>query len=309
MMIREPAVAGRFYASEPDKCLAELRACLDRAAAPPDGVDLAGPAGPPQHLTPSPPTDRILGGIVPHAGWICSGATSARVIRAIAERQTPDAVVVFGAIHVRHGPVASLFADGAWETPLGLIPVDGRLAHRLHGQTGLMDVDPHAHEEEHSIEVEVPFIQHLLPGAMIIPIMVPANDKAVPLGTAIGRTCKAYGVRVVFLASTDLTHYGPAYGFVPEGIGGAGLRWAKETNDRRMIDLIRAMRECEAVREAEANRNACGAGAIAATIAACKACGATQATVLEHTTSYDVLSRMFPEPMRDAVGYAAMVIH
>jgi AmmeMemoRadiSam system protein B len=241
-----------------------------------------------------PPTDRILGGIVPHAGWVCSGATAARVMSAVAERQKPDAVIVFGAIHVRHGPVASLFADGAWETPLGLIQIDKRLAHRLHGQTGLLEIDPHAHEEEHSIEVEVPFIQHLLPNAMIVPIMIPANDKAVALGAAVGRACKAYGANVVFLASTDLTHYGPAYGFTPEGVGG---------------DLILAMRENEAVKEAVANRNACGAGAIAATIAACKASGATQATLLEHTTSYDVLSRTFPEPMRDAVGYAAMVIH
>lgn len=301
MMIREPAVAGRFYAADRDKCLEELRHCLDLAASESAGAENS-------KSTSQTPGERAIGGVVPHAGWMCSGAVAARVFRAIAAGPRPDAIIVFGAIHVRHGPVASLFADGAWETPLGLIPVDGRLARRLHDQTGLIEIAPHAHDDEHSIEVEVPFIQHLLPETPIIPIMVPVNDKAAMLGAAVGRTCRAYGARVVFLASTDLTHYGPAYGFAPHGVGGAGLRWAKDVNDRRMIDCILALRENDVVPEANASRNACGAGAIAATIAACKACGATGTRLLEHTTSYEVLSRAFPEPMRDAVGYAAITI-
>lgn len=296
MMIREPAVAGRFYSGDRAGCKAELRECLDRAARP---IDAAEP------LHDDKP---ILGGIVPHAGWICSGAVAARVFKTIADRRQPAAAVVFGAIHVPHGPSASLFGDGAWETPLGLAEVDARLANRLHGQTGLMEVDPHAHENEHSIEVEVPFIQQLLPNTLIVPIMVPPNDKAAPLGAAIGRAAKSYGADVVFLASTDLTHYGPRYGFMPQGHGGAGLKWAKEVNDRRMIEAIRAMREDAVIDEARANLNACGAGAIAATIAACKAYGGDRACLLEHTTSFDVLSERFPEPMSDAVGYAAMVI-
>lgn len=296
MMIREPAVAGRFYSVDRAACQSELRECLKRAARP---IESAEP------LDNEKP---ILGGIVPHAGWICSGAVAARVFKTIADRRQPAAAVVFGAIHVPHGPTASLFDGGAWETPLGLAEVDARLASRLHGQTGLMEIDPHAHENEHSIEVEIPFIQQLLPNTLIVPIMVPPNNDAAPLGAAIGRTAKSYGADVVFIASTDLTHYGPRYGFMPHGHGGAGLRWAKDVNDRRMIDAIRAMRESEVVDEARANQNACGAGAIAATLAACKACGANRAALLEHTTSYDVLSERFPEPMSDAVGYAAMVI-
>ncbi|MCZ6816297.1 MAG: AmmeMemoRadiSam system protein B [Planctomycetota bacterium] len=297
MIIREPAVAGRFYSGDRAGCEAELRECLDRAARPSGSAE------------PVPDEKTILGGIVPHAGWICSGAVAARVFKAIADSRQPAAIVIFGAIHVPHGPAASLFDGGAWETPLGLAEVDARLANRLHSQTGLMEVDPHAHENEHSIEVEVPFIQQLMPNTMIVPIMVPPNENAVPLGAAIGRTAKSYGADVVFIASTDLTHYGPGYGFLPHGRGGAGLRWAKEVNDRRMIDAIRALRESEVVDEAKANQNACGAGAVAATLAACRACGATRATLLEPTTSFDVLSDRYPEPMTDAVGYAAMLIH
>ena len=126
-------------------------------------------------------------------------------------------------------------------------------------------------------------------------------------GQAVGRTCQTYGVKAVFIGSTDLTHYGPSYGFTPEGVGPAGLSWAKQVNDRRMIDLILALGEGDVVKEAAANHSACGAGAIAATMAAVRAFGATRATLIEHTTSYEVLSELYNEPMRDAVGYAAIV--
>ena len=296
MMIREPAVAGRFYSGDRAGCEAELRDCLERAERPPaTGEQVEG-------------LRRIMGGVVPHAGWICSGAVAARVIKAVADQRQPAAAIVFGAVHVPHGPEATVFDHGAWETPLGLADVDARLSTRLCGQTGLLKVDPHAHEHEHSIEVEIPFIQHLMPGTLIVPIMVPPNDDAAALGAAIGRACKSYGADVVFLASTDLTHYGPRYGFVPQGVGAAGLKWARDVNDRRMIDAIRTLRETDVVDEAAAHQNACGAGAVAATLAACRAFECRRATLLEHTTSYDVLSQRFDEPMTDAVGYAGMII-
>lgn len=295
MMIREPAVAGRFYAGEPKACLTALEACLKQAAETPAETDVSD-------------AERLIGGVVPHAGWIFSGGVAARVIREIAVRPQPQAVVVFGAIHVLHGAVPTLFPSGAWQTPLGLAEVDARLADRLLGQTRLLENDPHAHEGEHSIEVEVPFLQHLLPDSLIVPIMVPVNEKAVALGGAVGRTCKSYGVDVVFLCSTDLTHYGPGFRFTPKGIGAEGLAWAKDVNDRRMIELMLAMRSQDAVEEAVTNRNACGGGAIAATLAACEAFGATRAMLLEHTTSHEVGRSFLDEPQRDSVGYAGIVI-
>jgi AmmeMemoRadiSam system protein B len=297
MMIREPVVAGAFYPRDHKQCLAQLQACLDRA------LPHAGEADPLSGV------DRIIGGIVPHAGWVCSGAVAARVFLALAARPHPAVVVLFGAVHVMHGPRASIFPSGAWETPLGQIEIDARLAERLCGQTNLLESAPHAHDGEHSIEVQLPFIQHLLPKARIIPIMVPPNDKAASLGAAIGRTCKSHHADVVFVGSTDLTHYGPGYGCTPHGVGPAGLDWARHVNDRRMIDLILAMRDADAVNEADANENACGAGAIAATIAASKAFGADRATLLQQTTSAEVLRELTTKPMRDAVGYAAVAFH
>lgn len=295
MMIREAAMAGRFYAGDAEGCREEIAACLAKASASPSG---AGVGERPK---------RVIGAVVPHAGWMCSGAVAARVFDAVRSERMPDVVVIFGAIHVQHGPRATIFSTGAWETPLGLAHIDERLSSRLHGQTGLLEVDPLAHENEHSIEVEVPFIQHLMPQTKIIPIMVPAGEHAAMLGTAVGRACKAFDADVLFVASTDLTHYGPRFAFAPHGVGPEGLAWARDVNDRRMIEAIRAMREDAIVPEARANLNACGAGAVAATIAACKVFGATHAELLEHTTSHDVLRSMEPDA-QDSVGYAGMLI-
>lgn len=295
MMIREPAVAGMFYPRHKEQCLDDLRTCLERAERRP----------PPSEA----PTDRIIGGVVPHAGWICSGAVAGQVIREIARRHTPQVAVVFGAVHVPHVSRAAVFPSGAWDTPLGLAEVDARLVDRICGHTGLLECDPHAHDREHSIEVEVPFIQHLLPQTTIVPIMVPVAEQSAALGGSVGQTCRAFGADCVFLCSTDLTHYGPSYGFTPKGVGESALKWAKEVNDRRMVDLMLALRDGDAVEEAIVHRNACGGGAIAATLAACKAYGARRSTLLNHTTSHEVLSELGGEPARDAVGYAGILVH
>lgn len=289
MLIREPVVAGRFYPSQPDRCRAELAACL------------------PQHVPELPADVQILGGIVPHAGWICSGAVAAQVIAALAQSRALRTVVIFGAVHVPHGPRAAVFTSGAWETPLGTVSIDDRLAGRIAESSSLVEADPHAHEDEHSIEVQVPFIQHYLPKVKIVPIMVPPSEKSHTVGQIVGRVCAESAADVAFLGSTDLTHYGPSYDFEPHGGGMAGLNWARNENDRRMIDLILGLKDDAVVAEARTRQNACGSGAIAATIAACRQAGATRATLLRHTTSYEVLRARFNEPPTDAVGYAGVV--
>ncbi len=295
-MIREPVFAGRFYADGEVECRAAIDACLRSAE---DDVGKA---------TAVTQRDRIVGCVLPHAGWMFSGAVAARTLREVAARQHPQVLVIFGAIHVPGVAVASIFERGAWETPLGLASIDDRLSERLMGQTGLLHSDPHAHDQEHSIEVEIPFVQHLLPDTLIVPIMVPADGQAASLGNAVGRACRSYGVRAAFACSTDLTHYGPSFGFTPQGVGEAGVHWAKEVNDRRMINLMLAMDGENAVEEAGRHRNACGSGAIAATLQACKALGADQATLLEHTTSCAVGKALGHRSDNDSVGYAGMIL-
>jgi AmmeMemoRadiSam system protein B len=106
------------------------------------------------------------------------------------------------------------------------------------------------------------------------------------------------------IGSTDLTHYGPAFSFTPQGTGAQGMTWAKEVNDRRMIQRMLALDAASILPEAASHQNACGAGAVAATLAAARCLGADRAALLEHTTSREVTG---DASAQDAVGYAGIV--
>ena len=289
MRIREPIVAGQFYPADPERCRTELTGYLHRATAE---VPCDGP---------------LIGGIVPHAGWTCSGLVAARVFKALAASASPKVIVLFGAVHRARGKEAALFADGRWETPLGPVEIDKRLAERILGQTNLIQDDPYAHAQEHSIEVQMPMVAHLFPQVTLVPIMVPPMRRAYEVGEAVGRTMAAYHYEGLVVGTTDLTHYGPGYGFTPRGIGPKGNAWAKEDNDKRFIELICDLRGTELVAEAAEHKNACGSGAVAATLGAVAKLGATHGMLLEHTTSSEVLAGLPPSELTDSVGYAGVV--
>ena len=286
---RKSIVAGRFYPASRSECVDQLDECI------PAQID-------------SPAPDAALhGAIVPHAGWVCSGRITGHVLKALADRTDPETVVLIGAVHSVRSRRAALYDRGAWETPLGEIAVDEALADLIAEDESEIGRDREAHHAEHSLEVQVPFIQRLFPNAKILPIMVPPSEMSARIGGMIGRKIAAAGVRVIIVGTSDLTHYGPSYGMTSQGAGQEGLDWAKNVNDRSMIDRILAMDAEGIVSETAQNRNACGGGAIAATIAACQALGARQAVLLEHLTSQDTLKGMLPEPVADAVGYAGIV--
>ncbi len=287
MHVIVPAVAGQFYPDSPRQCRAEAEGCLSAGS-----VDAGALAN-------------VIGGIVPHAGWMFSGAVAGAVIRAITQSSTAETLVVFGAVHRRSGPEAMVYTSGKWQTPLGDIPIDEALASAVTGRSPSAVEDLVAHGPEHSIEVEVPFVQLAAPRAKLLPVMVPPTETAHEIGAMIAQEARRLARRVAYLGSSDLTHYGPRYGFTPAGDGPEGLSWARDVNDRRMLDLILAFRADEIVPEARAHHNACGAGAIAATVAACRADGADSARLLRHTTSADVMGGRFRGA--DAVGYAGIV--
>jgi len=256
-----------------------------------------------------------FGAIVPHAGWICSGAIAAQSIATLAQSHdvAPDVVVVFGAVHT---PVridfAALDAHERWavpggETPLALDAMCGLTTKSTGG--GLFKVEERLHRHEHAIEVELPLIQRAWPNAKLLPIEVPANDDAVEVGRVVAELIGSnVGPRAaVYLASSDLTHYGPAYDFTPGGVGPEGLAWAKR-NDARLLERVADLAADRIVPEAREHLNACGAGAIAAMLSACRATGATSARVLRHANSYETLAAVAPQPPVDAVGYASVVV-
>ena len=286
---RQSIVAGRFYPASRRECAAQLDECI-----------------PAQLATPAPDA-ALCGAIVPHAGWMCSGGITGHALKALADRTDPETVVLIGAVHSTRCRRAALYDRGAWETPLGEIAVDETLADWIAEDEGELDRDREAHSAEHSLEVQVPFVQRLFPNAKILPIMVPPSDMSARIGGSIGRKIAAADVRVIIVGTSDLTHYGPSYGMTSQGAGQEGLDWAKNVNDRSMIDRILAMDAEGIVSEATQHRNACGGGAIAATIAACRTLGARRAVLLEHRTSQETLKGMLPEPVTDAVGYAGIV--
>ncbi|MBL7141407.1 MAG: AmmeMemoRadiSam system protein B, partial [Planctomycetes bacterium] len=201
--------------------------------------------------------------------------------------------------------------EGAWRTPLGDVRVDDRLAGEILSRgaaDNLVQANVAAHESEHSIEVQLPLIQHLFPEARIVPILVPGDGRAVALGRLVGEVIRDRRADAVCLGSSDLTHYGPMYGFTPKGMGEAALRWVRDENDRRMLDLIAGLKAEEVVPEAKDHLNACGSGAIAAALAAGRVLGATKGVIVRYTTSFDVMQeRMGRADYDAAVGYPGAV--
>ena len=246
---------------------------------------------------------RAVAGIVPHAGWQYSGAVAAKVFESIRQKANPATFIIFGAVH-RWAGINGVFARGSWATPLGNIEIDEVLAARILDATSEWTVeDPKAHSGEHSIEVELPFLKYLFPQAKFVPIAVNPDSRAVPLGSRVGEIVRDFERPVVLIGSTDLTHYGDAYAFTPAGFGPRAHQWVHE-NDARILRLAGQMKAQEIIEEASSHRNACGAGALAATVAAAKVLGAGRGYQVEYTTSYDVVPE---DEFRMAVGYAGIL--
>lgn len=249
-----------------------------------------------------------MGGVVPHAGWICSGAIAGQTIAAIAQQVTPDVVVIFGAIHTPITTDAALLDRYArWDWPGESCAIADEVRRKILESGSLFRQDDRFHDREHAVEVELPLIRAAWPASVVLPVEVPADDQAANVGRVTAKVLAQTSLRVVFLASSDLTHYGKAYRFAPAGVGLAGLEWAKG-NDQLMIDRILRMQEESIVPEVRARRSACGGGAIAAMLAACKEHGASSAKLLRHASSFETLAAVAPQPPDNAVGYASIVI-
>ncbi|UCG57473.1 MAG: AmmeMemoRadiSam system protein B [Phycisphaerales bacterium] len=290
MQTRRPIVAGQFYPGDRDSCVEEIRGYL------------AGET--PSESLPG----TIVAGIVPHAGWAFSGALAAMVFSAVSrQHEHVDSFVIFGAAHSYYGRSPAVYDGGTWGTPLGEVAVDEELADAVLGSQAAKS-EPDAHAHEHSIEVQIPFIQHLFAGAKILPIIVPPAEQAVALGANVGDIIgRDKEKRIVCIGSTDLTHYGPRYGFTPMGLGRQALEWATEVNDREFIELALKLAPERLLSSAASNGNACGPGAAAATVAAARALGRTKGVLLAHTNSNEVMLRDMGTTGQDSVGYAAMV--
>ena len=290
MQTRKPVVAGQFYPGQHDSCISEINECLEAATI---GEQLP---------------ETIAAGIVPHAGWTFSGSLAAMVFSAIKQQhEKVNTFVIFGAAHGYFGFSAAVSNRGCWATPLGEVVIDEELADAILSTDQAVS-DPSAHLHEHSIEVQIPFIQDLFAGAKIVPVLVPPTEQAVVLGTHVGEIIgRQEDKKIVCIGSTDLTHYGPRYGFAPMGTGKNALEWAKNVNDKKFIDLTLKLKPVELLASAVKDGSACGPGAVAATVAAAKKLGCKEGLLLGHNTSNEIMLQKMGTTSADAVGYAGIV--
>lgn len=262
MVTRRPAVAGSFYPSDP----AELRRLI---------ADCYRHAVGPGRLPPSQDESHgIVACVCPHAGYIYSGPVAAHSYLHVSSLRRPDLVVIVAPNHYGVGSGISSYREGEWETPLGKVPVDAAAAKKIVDLTGIVDYDPVSHKMEHSLEVQLPFLQEIYGRFSMLPISISFQEieTAKELGRGIADLLRDR--EAILIASSDLTHYETADS-------------ARE-KDLALLKTVEQM-DLEAFYTTLQRKNvtACGYGAIGTVIEACRRLGFVRAEVLKYASSGD----------------------
>ena len=280
MIIRKAAVAGTFYPRyKPDLINVLKESFLNNEF---------GPREEPKTLNQDQRT--LIGGVSPHAGYVYSGPAAAHSYLALGEQSTPDTVVIIGPNHTGWGKPVSVMNNGLWETPLGKVPIDTDLANMIIDLCDLARSDETAFIREHSIEVQLPFLQYIYSEFNFVPICMGYQDlkTSTELGKALYEASK--GKDIIVIASSDLTHQ--------------ESRLSANKKDKYVLDAIRVMDE-KTLQESVKRYNitTCGYGPISAALVYSKLKKATKAEVLSYYTSGDIIG-----DHRAVVGYAAAKI-
>ncbi len=269
--MRAPAVSGQFYPRSKNDLLGEISRCFA-------GVPLLDK---PNNIHPY-----LIGAVVPHAGYMYSGNTAAYVYSALPKA---DTFVLIGPNHTGYGSPVSVSSEN-WTTPLGEVSSDREFIKALPKR--IIDLDESAHKYEHSIEVQLPFLQHRFREFSIVPICMGMQDEetALDVGMELAEAARKVNRKVVIIASSDFTHY------MPDKV-------ARE-NDGYYINSILALDVPAFYRRLyERNASVCGYGAIAAMLTATKELGAKKATLLKYSTSGDTTG-----DLAAVVGYAGIIV-
>ena len=239
-----------------------------------------------------------VGGIVPHAGWYFSGKLAARVLHSLKSRRKVDTVVLYGG-HLGAEALPHIVTEDVWETPFGDMEVHRDFVMALMKKMRLTKETPSG--ADNTVEVQLAMVKYFYPEAKLLALRSPPSSQAVKLGEEVAEIAQSEGISIIAIGSTDLTHYGPNYGYLPKGGGPAAVKWVKGENDKGFIDRALKMDTAGLLDHAEMNGSACSAGAAASAIATCKALGARKGFLLDYYTSYDIL------PDESFVGYGGIV--
>lgn len=278
MSTRKPAQAGMFYAGSSAALRQEIEGCFKHRLGPgrlPDKKQ-KGLSG-------------LVALVSPHAGYMYSGPVAAAAYSELAGHGTPTRVVIIGPNHTGMGSGVSLMNEGRWATPLGEIQIDSPLANLILENAPIIDVDDKAHIYEHSIEVQLPFLQYLYDNAFtFVPICMMIQDLETgrEIGEAIAKAASEPTDLVV--ASSDMTHYEPHKAASEKDMK---VIQAIEKLDERLLDQVV---ESSAV-------SVCGIGPIVAAIVYSKRRGINRAKLLSYRTSGDISG-----DYSSVVGYAAI---
>lgn len=277
--VRSPAVAGRFYESSPQRLRTSLESCF---------LHRLGPGALPAPVAAGP--RRLLGLVCPHAGFVYSGPAAAFAYAALAADGRPGTAVLLGTNHHLLGPPISLDSAGHWRTPLGEIPVDTELRARL-AASHLVEVDDLAHEQEHSIEVQLPWLQFIYRATVAIcPILLGRLDRKAVHAFAQLLAGELSARNVVVIASSDFSHY--VRREVARKIDQVALERIAALEPDGLLEVVAAM-----------GISMCGAVPVATMLAAGKELGATKGRTLTYYTSGDIAG-----DTTSVVGYAAVAI-
>jgi AmmeMemoRadiSam system protein B len=267
-MKRPPVVAGQFYPGTEKGLRREIERCIDRTAV----------------------KRNALGVVSPHAGYVYSGKVAGALFSSV---HVPPVAVIMGPNHRGVGSEYAVMTGGSWVTPLGEVPVAADLARELCETSELFDVDASAHAYEHSIEVQLPFLQYVRSDVRIVPLCMGGlnPDDFFAVGHAIARCLKRRREPALIVASSDLTHY-------------EGQETAKE-KDRMVIEAVLNLdgkRMLDLIREHDISM--CGYAPTVAMIAAARDCGATDAELVRYMTSGDTSG-----DYAQVVGYAGIMVY
>jgi len=270
-ILRHPAVAGRFYPRDPEDLRTEAQGYLSQSSS----------------LSQAPV--RAIGCIAPHAGYMYSGHVAGAVFARV---EIPRRCIVLCPNHTGMGRALAIVSEGAWETPLGEVPIDGELAAALKQYLPALQEDPAAHRAEHAAEVELPFLQLRQPQLRFVPIAVGTGqfEPLELLGTALADVVSKTGDSVLIVASSDMNHY--------------EADTVTRVKDHRALDRILAL-DPRGLYDVVTHQDIsmCGFGPAVAMLTAARQLGAKSAELVKYATSGDVSGD------RDrVVGYAGVAV-